>query len=69
MASPRGRNSLLFKPLKKRRLLFALVDKQGQITGPGDALCEVETDKATLPWETVDEGYVAKFLVSLYIYI
>lgn len=25
-------------------------------------LCNVETDKATLPWESQDDGYLAKIL-------
>ena len=29
----------------------------------GDILAEIETDKATLGFESVDEGYLAKILV------
>lgn len=30
---------------------------------PGDVLCEVETDKATMAWENQDEGFVARILL------
>ena len=29
----------------------------------GDVLCDVETDKATMAWESQDEGYVAAILL------
>lgn len=30
---------------------------------PGDVFCEIETDKATLDMEVMDEGYLAKIIV------
>mmetsp|Transcript_31075 Transcript_31075/g.41084 ORF Transcript_31075/g.41084 Transcript_31075/m.41084 type:complete len:244 (+) Transcript_31075:123-854(+) len=36
----------------------------GQEFSPGDVLCEVETDKATVDFEATDEGVVAKHLVE-----
>ena len=36
----------------------------GTSVAPGDVLAEVETDKATIEWESVDEFVVAKLLVS-----
>eukprot|EP00201_Polytomella_parva_P004200 CAMPEP_0175084724 /NCGR_PEP_ID=MMETSP0052_2-20121109/28233_1 /TAXON_ID=51329 ORGANISM="Polytomella parva, Strain SAG 63-3" /NCGR_SAMPLE_ID=MMETSP0052_2 /ASSEMBLY_ACC=CAM_ASM_000194 /LENGTH=559 /DNA_ID=CAMNT_0016356589 /DNA_START=257 /DNA_END=1939 /DNA_ORIENTATION=- len=33
--------------------------KVGDSVAPGDVLCEVETDKATIAWEAQEEGYVA----------
>ena len=36
---------------------------QGDEIGPGDVLCEIETDKATLAFEAQDEGVLAKILV------
>lgn len=30
---------------------------------PGDLLCEIETDKATMGFETPEEGYLAKILI------
>jgi pyruvate dehydrogenase E2 component (dihydrolipoamide acetyltransferase) len=37
--------------------------KAGDSFGPGDVLCSVETDKATVDFEAQDEGFVAKVLV------
>lgn len=36
--------------------------KIGQKIAPGDHLCDVETDKATMAWEAQEEGYVAAIL-------
>lgn len=30
----------------------------------GDLLCEIETDKATMGFETPEEGYLAKIIVA-----
>ena len=37
--------------------------KEGQQVKPGDILAEIETDKATMEVEAVDEGKVSKLLV------
>lgn len=37
--------------------------KVGDKLSPGDVLCEVETDKATVAFEVQEEGYLAKILV------
>lgn len=34
----------------------------GDAIAPGDILCSIETDKATVDFEMQDEGYVAKLL-------
>lgn len=34
----------------------------GDEVSPGDGLVEVETDKATMMWESVEDGFVAKIL-------
>lgn len=36
----------------------------GDSVAPGDVLCEVETDKATIAWESQEEGYVAAILLG-----
>jgi len=36
----------------------------GSKVSPGDHLCDIETDKATIGWEAQEEGYVAKLLVE-----
>ena len=38
--------------------------KVGDKVGEGDALCDIETDKATLSFEMQEEGYVAKILIQ-----
>uniref|UniRef100_A0A7S2XXU4 Dihydrolipoamide acetyltransferase component of pyruvate dehydrogenase complex n=1 Tax=Fibrocapsa japonica TaxID=94617 RepID=A0A7S2XXU4_9STRA len=40
-----------------------LVQEGGEF-GPGDALCEVETDKATVAFEVQEDGVLAKILVE-----
>lgn len=36
--------------------------KVGDSVAPGDVYCEVETDKATISWESQEEGYIAKIM-------
>ncbi|MFZ0851909.1 MAG: biotin/lipoyl-containing protein, partial [Hyphomicrobiaceae bacterium] len=38
--------------------------KEGQQVKPGDIIAEIETDKATMEVEAVDEGKVSKLLVA-----
>jgi pyruvate dehydrogenase E2 component (dihydrolipoamide acetyltransferase) len=38
--------------------------KEGQTVSSGDILAEIETDKATMEFEAVDEGTIAKILVA-----
>ncbi|KXG86656.1 pyruvate dehydrogenase complex dihydrolipoamide acetyltransferase [Agrobacterium bohemicum] len=38
--------------------------KEGDKVGPGDVIAEIETDKATMEVEAVDEGTIAKLLVA-----
>jgi hypothetical protein len=38
--------------------------KVGDKVSPGDVLCEIETDKATMDFECQEEGYVAKILIE-----
>lgn len=38
--------------------------KEGDEFGPGVAICEVETDKATVTYEATEDGYIAKILVG-----
>ncbi|TIS32365.1 MAG: biotin/lipoyl-binding protein, partial [Mesorhizobium sp.] len=37
--------------------------KEGDHVAPGDVIAEIETDKATMEVEAVDEGTVAKLVV------
>ncbi|HKO47983.1 MAG TPA: biotin/lipoyl-containing protein, partial [Polyangiaceae bacterium] len=38
--------------------------KEGDAVKAGDVLAEIETDKATMEFEAVDEGTIAKILVA-----
>src|ERR1043165_8453930 len=38
--------------------------KEGDAVKPGDVIAEIETDKATMEVEAVDEGVVSKLLVA-----
>ena len=35
----------------------------GDSVAPGDLYCEVETDKATIGWESQEEGFIAQILL------
>jgi len=48
--------------MEKGKLLKWLVS-EGQMGHPGDAIAEIETEKATVEVEAVDQGKVAKLLV------
>src|SRR3974377_2237591 len=37
--------------------------KEGDKISPGDVIAEIETDKATMDYEAVDEGVLAKIVV------
>ena len=36
--------------------------KEGDVVAPGQILAEIETDKATIEWEAMEEGFIAKIL-------
>ena len=38
--------------------------KEGDTITSGDVLCEIETDKATMEYEAIDEGVIAKIIVA-----
>ena len=38
--------------------------KEGDQVSEGDLLCEIETDKATMGFETPEEGYLAKIVIQ-----
>lgn len=44
--------------------LAAWTVKEGDTVNSGDVLCEIETDKATMEVETVEEGVIGKILVA-----
>ncbi|MGC6331638.1 pyruvate dehydrogenase complex dihydrolipoamide acetyltransferase [Rhizorhabdus sp. FW153] len=51
-------------PTMEEGTLAKWLVKEGDKVGPGDLLAEIETDKATMEYEAVDEGVIAKLLVE-----
>lgn len=45
------------------RAMLACAVQVGDSVAPGDMLCEVETDKATIAWEAQEEGFIAAILL------
>ncbi len=50
-------------PTMEEGTLAKWLVKEGDEVNPGDILAEIETDKATMEFEAVDEGKIAKILV------
>ncbi|WP_281017663.1 MULTISPECIES: pyruvate dehydrogenase complex E1 component subunit beta [unclassified Minwuia] len=51
-------------PTMEEGTLAKWMVKPGDKIGPGDVLCEIETDKATMEVEAVDEGTIGKLIVD-----
>ena len=51
-------------PTMEEGTLAKWLVKEGDTVSSGDILAEIETDKATMEFEAVDEGTVAKILVA-----
>ena len=51
-------------PTMEEGTLAKWLVKEGDTVKSGDILAEIETDKATMEFEAVDEGTVAKILVA-----
>ena len=50
-------------PTMEKGNLARWLKKEGDTIKPGDVLAEIETDKATMEVEAVDEGVLAKIVV------
>ena len=50
-------------PTMEKGNLAKWIKKEGDKVAPGDVLAEIETDKATMEVEAVDEGTLAKIIV------
>ena len=50
--------------LKEQGTIVTWKKKVGDQLYEGDLLCEIETDKATMGFETPEEGYLAKILIE-----
>ncbi len=51
-------------PTMEEGTLAKWLVKEGDTVESGDVLCEIETDKATMEFEAVDEGTIGKILVA-----
>ena len=51
-------------PTMEEGTLAKWLVKEGDTIEPGDIIAEIETDKATMEFETIDEGTVGKLLVD-----
>lgn len=56
-------------PTMTEGTIVAWVKKEGETINPGDVLCEIQTDKAVMSFETEEEGVLAKILVSVNTYL
>src|ERR1700753_78179 len=50
-------------PTMEKGTLAKWLKKEGDKIKPGDVIAEIETDKATMEYEAVDEGTLAKIVV------
>src|SRR5262249_37059394 len=50
-------------PTMEKGNLARWLKKEGDAVKAGDILAEIETDKATMEYEAIDEGVIAKILV------
>src|SRR5215831_4835349 len=50
-------------PTMEKGNLAKWLKKEGDKVAPGDVIAEIETDKATMEVEAVDEGVLAKIVV------
>lgn len=51
-------------PTMKEGKILKWLKKEGDQVEPGDVICEVETDKATVGFEVQEKGFLAKTLSS-----
>ena len=51
-------------PTMEEGTLARWLVKEGDEVSSGDVMCEIETDKATMEFEAVDEGVIGKILVA-----
>ncbi|MGB1637290.1 MAG: biotin/lipoyl-containing protein, partial [Paracoccaceae bacterium] len=51
-------------PTMEEGTLAKWLVKEGDIVSSGDIIAEIETDKATMEFEAVDEGTIGKLLIA-----
>ena len=54
---------IALSPTMKTGLISKWEKKEGEKVESGDLLCQVETDKATMDYESIQEGTLLKILV------
>ena len=50
-------------PTMERGTIVRWTKQEGEKLGEGDLLAEIETDKATMGFETPEEGYLARIII------
>lgn len=50
-------------PTMQKGTIVSWKKKEGDKLAEGDLLCEIETDKAIMGYETPEEGYLAKIVL------
>lgn len=50
-------------PTMTEGVIVKWLKNEGDVIAPGDVLCEIQTDKAVMSFETEEEGILAKILV------
>lgn len=51
-------------PTMSEGTIVKWLKNEGDPVAPGDVLCEIQTDKAVVSFETEEEGVIAKILVG-----
>ena len=51
-------------PTMEEGTLAKWLVKEGDTIAPGDIIAEIETDKATMEFEAIDDGVVGKILIA-----
>ncbi|MGE3747130.1 MAG: biotin/lipoyl-containing protein, partial [Sphingomonadaceae bacterium] len=51
-------------PTMEKGTLAKWLVAEGDMVKPGDLIAEIETDKATMEYEAVDEGRIASLIVA-----
>lgn len=52
-------------PTMTEGVIIKWLKKEGDTISAGDVLCEIQTDKAVMSFETEEEGILAKILVGI----
>ena len=50
-------------PTMEEGTIVKWLKREGDVISPGDDLCEIETDKATVTMDTEEEGILAKIII------